>query len=643
MIVATAGHVDHGKTSLIKQLTGVDTDRLEEEKRRGLSINLGFAYSRGIEEPTIGFIDVPGHNRFINTMIAGVSGIDLGMLVVAADDGPMPQTIEHLDIMHLLGVSDYVVVITKIDRVEPGQVAKVSDTVQALLADACPVFAVNALDGSGVAELKQFLCGRAEQRGPRSDAGYFRLSIDRSFVLKGIGLVVTGTAISGKVSVGDSLKLLPLGKLLRVRTIYAQDEAVEICKAGQRCALNVVGDVSKEQVNRGDNLLDEKVAIPTARFDARLHLLPNLPFGLKHLSPVKLYIGADRKRARLFLLQKPASGNRLNPGENSLVQLITDEELACCSGDRFLLRDDSESVTLGGGIVLDAHAPRTAKTSFSRLTYLAAMESGTVGAMLQTLLIDHQQVVDLSRIKQSWNLRNDELNRVLHEPALAEAIRLFDVGKTEFAVARNVWNSAGQILSKNLSDWHKEKPEETGIGLNELESRLAPGLEPVLFKAVVVVQQERGVFKISNGLVSASDHQVVMADEAERQWASIERAMTKYGTSIPMLSNLQRDIAFDEDSVKRVLQAAARSGKVIRLAERRFALPSVLRVLAESVSELACKTPRFSIVEFKNHAGLGRNLAMELLEYFDTIRFTKRAGDKRLVIDAELPARFFDA
>jgi selenocysteine-specific elongation factor len=643
MIVATAGHVDHGKTALIKQLTGVDTDRLEEEKRRGLSINLGFAYNRSIEEPTIGFIDVPGHNRFVNTMIAGVSGIDLGMLVVAADDGPMPQTIEHLDIMRLLGVSDYVVVITKIDRVEQGRVAKLRDAMQVLLADACPVFSVNALDGSGIAELKQFLYGRAQQLGPRSDAGHFRLSIDRSFLLKGIGLVVTGTAISGKVSVGDSLKLLPLGKLLRIRTIHAQDKAVEMCKAGQRCALSLVGDISKEQVNRGDSLLDEKVAIPTARLDARLHLLPKLPFGLKHLSPVKLYIGADRKRAKLFLLQKPDSGNRLNPGENSLVQLITDEDLACCSGDRVLLRDDSESVTLGGGIVLDAHAPRTAKTSLSRVTYLAAMESGTVGAMLQTLLIDHQQVVDLSRIKQSWNLRNDELNRVLHEPALAEAIRLFDVGKTEFAVARHVWNSAGQILSKNLSDWHKEKPEETGIGLNELESRLAPGLEPVLFKAVVVVQQERGVFKISNGLVSASDHQVVMADEAERQWASIERAMTKYGTSIPMLSNLQRDIAFDENSVVRLLHAAARSGKVIRLAERRFALPSVLRVLAESVSELACKTPRFSIVEFKNHAGLGRNLAMELLEYFDTIRFTKRDGDKRLVIDAELPARFFDA
>jgi len=305
------------------------------------------------------------------------------------------------------------------------------------------------------------------------------------------------------------------------------------------------------------------------------------------------------------------------------------------------LRDDSESVTLGGGIVLDAHAPRTAKTSFSRLTYLAAMESGTVGGILQTLLIDHQQIMDLSRFKKSWNLRDDELNRALLEPALAEKIRLFDVAKAEFAVARHVWDSAGQILSKNLSDWHKEKPKETGIGLSELKARLAPGLEPTLFKAVVLAQQERGVFKISNGLVSASDHQSVISDEVEQQWTGIEKAMAKHGTNIPMLSNLQRDIAFDESSVVRVLHAAARSGKVIRLAERRFALPSVLRVLAESVCELACKSPQFSIIEFKNHAGLGRNLTMELLEYFDSIRFTKRNGDKRSVIDAELPGRYF--
>jgi len=643
MIVATAGHVDHGKTSLVKQLTGVDTDRLEEEKRRGLSINLGFAYNRDIEDQTIGFIDVPGHNRFINNMIAGVGGIDLGMLVVAADDGPMPQTTEHLDIMRLLGVNNYVLVITKIDRVEADQVANVRDTMRVLLGGACPVFEVNALDGSGVAELKQFLYGRAERLGTRPDAGYFRLSIDRSFLLKGIGLVVTGTAISGKVSVGDSLRLLPSGKSLRIRTIHAQDEDVETCRAGQRCALSVVGDVSREQVHRGDYLLDEKVALTTARIDARLNLLPNSPFGLKHLSPVKLYIGAARKRAKLFLLEKQGTGNNLSPRESGLVQFIIDGDIACCAGDRFLLLDDSESVTLGGGIVLDAHAPRKAKASFSRLTYLAAMEMGTVGGTLWTLLIDHLQIVNLSRFKQSWNVRNDEMSRVLLEPTLAEKIRLFNTDETEFAVATQKWDAAERTLSKDLSRWHKEKPNEIGIVLKELKARLAPGLEPTLLKAVMAAQQKRGVLTISNGLVSASSHQALVFDQAERQWFEIQQAMAKHGINIPVLSNLQRDVACDEISLMRALHAASREGKVIRLTRNRYALQSVLRDLAESVNDLCNKMPQFSTKDFKNHVGLGRNLTVEVLEYFDSIRFTKRDGDTRSVINAELPERIFES
>jgi selenocysteine-specific elongation factor len=641
VIVASAGHVDHGKTSLVKQLTGVDTDRLEEEKRRGLTINLGFAYSRGAGQQTIGFIDVPGHHRFINNMIAGVRGIDMGMLVVAADDGPMPQTFEHLDIMRLLGVNDFVVAVTKVDRVEQSRVAEVCDTMQALLADACPVFAVNAIDGSGVDELKQFLYGRAEQLGARSDAGYFRLSIDRSFLLKGTGLVVTGTAMSGRVSVGDTLKLSPQGKSIRIRTIHSEDEAVATCKAGQRCALSVVGDVRKEHVSRGDYLLDEKLALPTARFDARMHLLLNSPFGLKHLSPVKLYIGANRKRAKLFLLQRRNKSNMLNPGENCLVQLIIDGEIACCSGDRFLLRDDSESVTLGGGVVLDSHAPRIAKTSFFRLTYLEAMEVGTVSGSLQTLLIDHQQVVNLSRFKQSCNLRDDELGHVLLESTLAEKIRLFKKGETEFAVATKAWDAEEQNLKKVLTEWHREKPKEIGMPLKELKTRLTSSTEPELCDAVIAEQQKRGFLNISSGLASASSHQYSMSLEAERQWSDIRQAMANHGTDIPVLSNLQKVIACDEISLARALDLAVKNGKAICLTKSRFALPSVLCKLAESVGDLTYDEPQFSIKEFKNHAGLSRNLTVEVLEYFDSIGFTRRDGDKRSVIDAEFPGKYF--
>ena len=293
MIVATAGHVDHGKTSLVKQLSGIDTDRLVEEKRRGLSINLGYAYERIADGVSIGYIDVPGHNRFINTMISGVSCIDMALLVVAADDGPMPQTIEHLEVLRLLGVTEFVLVITRIDRVEQSRVDEVIHGVREILAADCPVFPVSNIDGTGVAQLRGFLHKRAQHIGIKLDRGYFRLSIDRSFLLQGTGLVVTGTIISGRVVVGDRIRLMPGGLPVRVRGIHVQDEKAQSGRAGQRCALNITG-LDRQQIDRGDWLQASAIAQASDRIDVRLDILASLPFTIKHLSPVKLYIGAKR-------------------------------------------------------------------------------------------------------------------------------------------------------------------------------------------------------------------------------------------------------------------------------------------------------------------------------------------------------------
>ncbi len=319
LIVATAGHVDHGKTALIRQLTGVDTDRLEEEKRRGLSINLGFAYRSVERDTTLGFIDVPGHTRFINTMIAGVSGIDLGMLVVAADDGVMPQTLEHIDVLRLLGIGQCIVVISKIDRVEPERVTAVADAAQALLGEDCcrAAFPVSNSTGEGIAALQQYLDKQAITHQQRSSAGNFRLSVDRAFLLKGTGLVLTGTAISGAVAVGDELQLLPQGVSVRVRSLRVQDHEAQRGRAGDRCALNVSGPIEKDQVKRGDVLVCRKEVPLCERFDATVSLLPNAPFAIKHLSPVKVYIGARRIAARLYLIGDSIGGtatHRLQPG-----------------------------------------------------------------------------------------------------------------------------------------------------------------------------------------------------------------------------------------------------------------------------------------------------------------------------------------
>ena len=311
MIIATAGHVDHGKTSLIKQLTGIDTDRLEEEKRRGLSINLGFAYlplatDSQNNDTRLGFIDVPGHSRFINTMISGVSGIDLGMLVVAADDGPMPQTIEHLNVLRLLGLKHFVAVVSKIDRVPATRVKEVGAQVRDLLkSQQCDLFTVSNTTGEGISELLNYLQNHPLQHNARNLDCHFRMSIDRAFSLKGIGLVVTGTVAAGKINVGDELQLLPLGKTLRVRSLRVQDKDAQSGQAGQRCALNITGNIERQQISRGDVLTTAIDAPLVHRCDARFRLLTDAPFAVKHLSPVKLHIAAKHIEARLMKLHDP--------------------------------------------------------------------------------------------------------------------------------------------------------------------------------------------------------------------------------------------------------------------------------------------------------------------------------------------------
>ena len=332
MIVATAGHVDHGKTSLVRQLTGVDTDRLEEEQRRGMTIALGFAYRKTAAGPVIGFIDVPGHRGFINTMISGIRGVDLGLLVVDAHEGVMPQTLEHLRVMDLLGVREALAVITKTDRASPDQVQALGETLRGLL-PAAPVFAVSSLTGSGMAGLLGELEARAQANRARAIRGHFRLSVDRVFVLKGTGLIVTGTAIAGRVAVGDSLRLYTAksgseGIKVRVRSLHAQDEAAASGQAGQRCALNLVGDVDRADIQRGDMLADARCVAPSLRFDACLRLLDELPFPLRHLQPVKLYLGARHLSARVYFLdgETPPSEqdeeDRTAAGRERLVQFI---------------------------------------------------------------------------------------------------------------------------------------------------------------------------------------------------------------------------------------------------------------------------------------------------------------------------------
>ncbi|MGY9014686.1 MAG: selenocysteine-specific translation elongation factor, partial [Rhodospirillales bacterium] len=377
MIIATAGHIDHGKTLLVKTLTGVDTDRLPEEKARGLTIDLGFAYQPlGENGAMVGFVDVPGHERFIRNMLAGVTNIDYALFVIAADDGAMPQTLEHLAILDLLGAYKGVVALTKIDRVDADRVAEVSTQIENLLSTTklagIEIMPVSAITGDGIEDLKANLELAAEENKARASDGNFRLSVDRCFTIPGAGIVATGTVFSGKISDDEHAILSPEGIEVRIRRIHAQNMESKTGQAGQRCAINIAGrGLRKVQVHRGDWLVAENAHNPTSRFDARIKLLPGEPRSLKHWTPVHVHLGAGDVPGRVAVLE----GRSIEPGDQALVQIVFDRRLNIVKGDKFILRDQTARRTMAGGLVIDPFPPARGRTRPERLALVKAMEN----------------------------------------------------------------------------------------------------------------------------------------------------------------------------------------------------------------------------------------------------------------------------
>ncbi len=641
MIVATAGHVDHGKTSLVRQLTGVDTDRLEEEQRRGMTIALGFAYRKTASGHSIGFIDVPGHRRFINTMISGIRGVDLGMLVVDAQEGVMPQTLEHVRIIDLLGVRDTLAVITKTDRVAPTQVQALDTTLRGLL-PAAPVFPVSNLTGAGIAELQTELEARATVSQARAILGHFRLSVDRAFIIKGIGLIVTGTAIAGRVAVGDSLCLYTArspneGITVRVRGIHAQDQAATTGEAGQRCALNLVGDVDCAGIERGDMLADAR-CVPGLRFDACLRLLDDLPFPLKHLHTVKLYVGARRLSARVFFLD--AETPQTAAGPERLVQFILKEPLQVCWGDRFLIQDDSESVILGGGTVLNPHAPQWHKRQPSRLARLREMNRQEPAEILRAWLATDGPPIDLNEFKLALNLQNSELDALLALPALASYMRVRKAGG-DWLLTQAAWIGHQDKLCHQVADWHEAHPMDAGMPPPRL-LQTRGGLHSAAFAAAMLealLQDKR--LQLDGALVRCVNHRPALSPVLEAAWQRLQAFLIEGDFRIPLLSEIERELRLDPKVQTTVIATALKAGRLRQVSPKRVTLPAVLQRLAAEINRLASQQELFTVIEAKTHLGLGRDLTIEILEYFDRIHFTQRQGTGRRIKDADLPQRMF--
>ena len=631
MIVATAGHIDHGKTLLVKALTGVDADRLPEERRRGLTIDLGFAYLPLDDGPTIGFVDVPGHERFIRNMLAGVSGIDLALLIVAADDGPMPQTEEHLAILDLLDVRRGAVAITKIDRVDRRRVAEVAEDVRILLAGAsledAPAFPLSALTGAGVAGLRAFLESAARAVPPRAGGGGFRMAVDRAFHLKGAGLVATGAVFAGEARPGDRLTVTPGGLEVRVRGIHAQNRESGVGAAGQRCALNLTGrGVGRDSVARGDWLAAAALHRPTRRFDARLKVLSSETRPLRHWTPAHVHVGAAALTGRVAVLE----GRAIRPGEAGLAQIVLDSPTGIVFGDRFVVRDQSARRTVGGGRVIDPFARGRGRRTPGRLALLGASDEEDPAKALRDMCAASPGGVDLDRFAAARNLSGADAAAA----ADAADVVITETRGARVAIARRNWERARTAVANAVAGHHADAADGRGLSLGRLRAAAGPELGGAPLDAAIDDLVASGAIVREGGRLRRADHRPALPPEDAALWDRIAPLLEADEGRPPSVPDLAAGLGIPARTLERVLVRAGRHGLAVQVSRNRFMTPATARRLAETAERVAAGSPdgRFTARAFRDATELGRNLTIEVLEFFDRFGFTRRVGDERTVL-----------
>jgi len=628
MIIGTAGHIDHGKTALVRALTGIDADRLPEEKARGITIDIGFAYRPVEGDETLGFIDVPGHERFVHNMLAGAIGIDFVLLVVAADDGPMPQTREHLQILDLLGLQHGIVALTKSDLVPPERLDEVTQQMRTLLsgtglADA-EILPVSSVTGAGVADLESRLLAAAAALSKRVALGRFRLAIDRSFTLAGVGTVVTGTVFAGQVAVGDHLLLSPSGIEARVRGIHAQNKAAEQGRAGQRCAINIAGPgIDKDKIQRGDWLIHPAAHRPTDRFDARLRLLPTEARPLRHWTPVHLHLGAAHVPARVALLAVGA----LAPGAAVLAQIVADRAIGALHGDRFILRDQSAQRTIGGGVVLDPWPPARGRRRPERLANLRALEQPTAAEALKELIAGDPGWVDLPRFAQMWNLTESEAS----DAWIAAGLKVAAGPERPFGFSVRRCSSICGTVVETLAAHHKKAQDSAGLEAERLRLATPARLPPPVFSAILAELMRDKAVEADGPWLRLPGHSLRLTAADEKLWSRIQPLMRSNRFQPPRVRDYADALAAREDDVRQLLRRLAKMGQVVQIAHDHFFLRTTLVEMIAIADRIAAGSPDKTVTAsaFRDSIGSGRKVAIQILEFFDRAGVTARNGDLR--------------
>jgi selenocysteine-specific elongation factor len=632
MIVGTAGHIDHGKTRLVRALTGIDTDRLKEEKARGISIELGYAYvpidTRGEagDDPdgVLGFVDVPGHERFVHTMVAGATGIDYALLVIAADDGVMPQTREHLAILEWLGVRRGAIALTKVDRVEPARLAQVQAQIGALLQGsplrAAPLFACDSTDprDPGVAALRAHLhaVAAAAREDPRPAARdeLFRLPVDRVFTLPGRGTMVTGPVQGGQVKTGANLRLMPQGTAVRIRSIHAQNRAAEVAMAGQRCALNLAS-VGRDAISRGDWIADPRAFVPSLRVDVRLRLSSADASPLRDRTPLHVHWGAMHRLAHAVML-----GNS-NGDRGALVQLVFDAPVCAMSGDRFIARNAGATATIGGGVVLDPDPPQRRRRSPARLAWLVALEQLVAGAGPGALLQQAPFGLTMAALARYCRLPAQRI-------ALSEDVLRIDGEDGGYVLLAAHWQGLGDQLVASLRSWHERRPDEPGVDGGRLRRSTFPDLAPGLWQALLQDLQASGRIQRNGAWWRLPEHDRSVPD---RERALLQRLMPllfEGRFDPPWVRTLAARTGEAEDIVRFVLRRAAARGEAFQVVPDLFYDPRRIAELAAVLDSLALTHGgAVEAIGFRDAIGLGRKRSIQILEFFNRVGYTRRVGD----------------
>ncbi|PYX51853.1 MAG: selenocysteine-specific translation elongation factor [Acidobacteria bacterium] len=629
VIVGTAGHIDHGKTALVKALTGIDADRLEEEKRRGITIDLGFAHMElpgpGGEMLRLGFVDVPGHERFLRNMLAGVGGIDVVLLVIAADESIKPQTREHLDILQLLGLQRGITVLTKSDAVDRDTLDVVRLEVEEFLrgtflgGPSSSIIAVSSLTGEGLDKLKQALIYAVGAASARDAQALARLPIDRVFTMKGFGTVVTGTLVGGTIGKEEELEAFPSGRRVRVRGVQVYGKPADAAVAGERTALNLAG-ASTEDLSRGMTLAPPAAFVSTRRIDVKLRLLPSAPRPLQDRARLHFHAHTMETVAQVVLY----NATQIAPGDEGFAQLRLPAAALLLPGDRFIMRQFSPVTTIGGGIVLDAAPiPRAA----ARDTFLETMAGEDPALMLRARIARRQhEGISLSRLTAETGWNRNVIEAKLSPPVRdQQVLRIGD----RFAETRAI-EDLKLHLQRRLEQFHEKNPLVGGIGREELREQLKASAEVFAAVAAALVREKK--MEIAGDSVRLAGRGVAMKDEEAESKKIIEDAFAAAGLKVPALREVMAGLKVDKVRAQKIVTLLLRDKTLIKISEELVFHRGALEQLRRQMAAYRANSAKIDVAQFKEMTGVSRKYAIPLLEYLDRERVTKRVGDAREIL-----------